>query len=145
MRNIDLLGARRGAKSAGGNGGDDFSPPCLRDFALINAFASHAKFPLRVSLKRMHRGASRRGAWEGWRSGARKAAIVPGAPTVPGNQVEILSGYREPSGGNHPRKEGADSQERACDRAIERDCRLRAYARSRIRRLITQPSPDSGK
>jgi len=58
---------------------------------------------------------------EGRKSAARTAAEVAAivrAPTVLGNQIEILSGYREASGGNHPRKEGADPRERE-NRAIE--------------------------
>jgi len=46
MRNIDVLAARRGAESAGGKGGDDFSPPLrLRSYQC-------ARFPGEISSSR---------------------------------------------------------------------------------------------
>lgn len=82
--------------------------PAACEFTLINVFVFLAKFPFRVSLKRACNGESV------VRSGNTKCENVR-ALTVLGNQVEILSDCREPSGGNHFRKERTQLQGSAND------------------------------
>lgn len=88
----------------------DFSPPARENLLLSMRSLSSWKFLFRVSLKRMHNGAKekvRKSAPHEWWHGCTSA------PTVLGNQVEILSHHREPSGGNHFRKESARRRETA--------------------------------
>lgn len=106
---VHFLGAQRGSRCEQRRENKPRWLPAAPsvNLPLINLFVFLAKFPFRVSLKRARNGES---AVHSGSTNVRNANVR--ALTVLGNQVEILSDYREPSGGNHFRKENAVARQR---------------------------------